>query len=451
MDVSREIDSREFLRLLYRKKLPFLVCAALVSLSIVIGGYLLPKTYEAKSVMMIENNVLNELIKTVTVTSPLDDKVKALGVVMKSRSLLSKVVEDLGPGPDGRKMDVEAAIAKFQEHTDIKIEVNRSTQRDMDVFIVSYTDSNPQFAANYVNALIRRYVEENTTLKREEAYGANKFLHDQITSFKVKLDRLESSIARQRSARTTPERSTLLSERLEQLIRKRDELMVQYTENYPEVIRIKGEIELLKAQMRNSSSQQSAVDQGLLDLERERETTKKIYEDLLATLRKSEVSTEVEVQDKAGVFRILDPAIVPTRPQSPKMMRVILLAIAAGFGAAAGLLMVIDKLDPSIKSVRTIRRLGLPVLAVISTMRTERENAASRRRDGMIYAAACIYLTVLLSIAGIEALGLGYVDRFIQGSKAEIGTTLRKIWNKQPAAASTGSFSGTRGSMHEQG
>ena len=71
------------------------MAAAVVSSLIVVAGYLFPKTYEARSVIFIERNVLNELIKSVTVTSSFEEKVKALSVVMKSRSLILKVMNEL--------------------------------------------------------------------------------------------------------------------------------------------------------------------------------------------------------------------------------------------------------------------------------------------------------------------------------------------------------------------
>ncbi len=430
MDTSSEVDLKRILRLAYKKKILFLATAAAVTAAIMIGGYLSPKKYQAKSVIFIERNVLNELIKDVTVTPSIEEKIKALSVVMKSRSLILKVMSDLEFDMVNKSSaQLESAIANFQEKTEISVEMNKATRRDMDLFTVSFTGSDPKFASTFVNTLVRRYIEENLSMKREEAYGASRFLLDQLSAFKVKLDKIESSITRQRKEKNVSQKSLALYEQLQPLLRRKNELLVQYTENHPAVARIKAEIETLEQQMRNASTA-AGPDSALVDLERERDTTKKIYEDLLATLRRSEVSTQLEVQDKAGAFRILDPAIVPTRPLSPNMVKVIMLALLSGLGGGLGLIILIDKADNSVKSVETLRKLGLPILAVISTIRTEQETAAIKKKDRAVYSVAGIYIGAVLLLAAMEIMGLTYVNDFVQGTKAGIGNTVKKIWQK---------------------
>lgn len=428
MEQQSEMDLKNVLRIVYRKKGVFFLTAALITSLIVIGGYMLPKTYEAKSVIYIERNMLNELIKTVTVTSSFDEKVKAFAMVMKSRNMLLKVISDLDLDITSKSpAQIEGLIKNFQEQTLITSEVNKTTRKDMDLFTISYTDSDPKLAANFVNTLVRRYIEENLSLKREEAYGASRFLLDQISAYKMKLEKIETAIIKQRKEKNVSEKSLAFYEQLQALHKKKSELMVLYTESHPDVARLKGEIEMMEEQIRSAAAG-PGPDAALLDLERERDTTKKIYEDLLATLRKSEVSTQLEIQDKAASFRILDPAIEPTTPLSPNMIRMILLALAAGLAGGAGLLILVDKADNSVKSVETAKKLGLPVLAVISTMRTEQETAAIKSKDTVVYVLAGLYVAVLLAVATLEAMGFSLVDRFIQETRAEITDSVKKIW-----------------------
>ena len=323
-------------------------------------------------------------------------------------------------------------IRGFQEGTEITIELNKA-QRDMDLFMVTYKNSDPKLASNYVNSLVRRYIEENLSMKREEAYGASRFLVDQISSFKQKLEKIEMAIARQRKdgRAPVPEKGVTVYDRLQELLARKEALLVQYTESHPEVMRIKSEIEHLRSQIKVTDQSPVGQDRVLIDLERERETTRKIYEDLMATLKRSEVSTQLEVQDKAGAFRIIDPAIEPTKPLSPNMGRIALLSILGGIGAAFGLLLLADQMDRSVKTVDTLKKMGMPVLAVISTMRTEREAAADRKKDGMVYAAAGVYLAALLTVATVETLGYSFIDNFVQSTRAEISNSVKKIWARK--------------------
>ena len=55
-------------------------------------------------------------------------------------------------------------------------------------------DLDPAFARDYINTLVNIYVEENLADKREESYGANRFLAEQVTFYKQKLDEIDAKI-----------------------------------------------------------------------------------------------------------------------------------------------------------------------------------------------------------------------------------------------------------------
>ena len=56
------------------------------------------------------------------------------------------------------------------------------------------SDPDPEFAKNYINALVGAYVEENLAAKREESFGASRFISEQVTFYKNKLDAIEDEI-----------------------------------------------------------------------------------------------------------------------------------------------------------------------------------------------------------------------------------------------------------------
>ena len=104
----------------------------------------------------------------------------------------------------------------------------------------------------------------------------------------------------------------------------------------------------------------------------------------------------MEVQDKATTFRIVDPAVIPIKPTSPDRVKIILLGIVAGLAAGFGAIVARDSLDRSVKSVDTVRALGIPVLAVIPRITDPAEIIGSRKRDHRLYAVAGVYFSVIL-------------------------------------------------------
>ena len=444
MEQADDLDIKRYLGLIYKKRVLFALTAMAVTSAMIVVSYLMPKVYEATSIIFIERNFLNDLIKDVTIAPAFEEKVKALSIVMKSRSMLIKVMGDLDLDINNRSAeDVERLLKKFQDKTDIKVEINKTNRRDMDLFIVSYTDSDPKLASNYVNALVRRYIEESLSLQREEAYGANRFITEQISFYKEKLEKTEREMAALRK-----NKGAVQNERRVHLQKRLNELLVLYTENHPEVIKTRTEIEQLKEQApdkgeparpqmasaaaaadggETSSRETQAGKRSMMELQREREMTKKIYDELLATRGKSEVSTQVEVQDKAGAFRILDPAIVPKEPVSPKMKKMILLSILAGIAAGIGIIIALDMMDSSVRSVDMAKKLGLPVLAVIPTIQTTQDMLQTKKKDRMLYSAVGIYLSVLMVITVMEIAGLPYVDNMFKETKAEIKSVAKSM------------------------
>ncbi|MFO0752942.1 MAG: GNVR domain-containing protein [Thermodesulfovibrionales bacterium] len=196
-------------------------------------------------------------------------------------------------------------------------------------------------------------------------------------------------------------------ERVLTLQRKLTDLLLTYTPNYPEVIRVRTEIETLKGQMASGqaplASDAGAADgevallnpvfqqlreemtradlelaaltakdeqlrrlmeskktylrsmpaekKSLTDLEMARATTKNIYEELVARLGQAEVSKQMEVQDKASTFRIVDPAVLPMKPVSPDRVKIMLFGILAGLAGGFGLVVLLDSVDRSVKTV----------------------------------------------------------------------------------------------------
>ncbi|MEI8354880.1 MAG: Wzz/FepE/Etk N-terminal domain-containing protein, partial [Deltaproteobacteria bacterium] len=61
--MQNEFDYRKYLNLLLRYKRLFAIAALTIMTGAIVICYLLPKKYEAKSIVFIEKNVLNDLLR----------------------------------------------------------------------------------------------------------------------------------------------------------------------------------------------------------------------------------------------------------------------------------------------------------------------------------------------------------------------------------------------------
>jgi succinoglycan biosynthesis transport protein ExoP len=408
---EQQFDLKRYLSLVYTRRYLVALTAAVIMTLAVALAYLLPRVYEARTLVSIDKNFLADILSRIAVTPTIEDKVRALSTVMKSRTLFLKVIGDLDV--DLSRMS-EAQIEKYfqdlQEKTDIRVEVSKTSQRkDVEFFILSNKDHNPKFARDFVNALVRRYIEESLGSRRDQTFGANRFLSDQISMFRERVDKLEGELIR-----LMADPSLQNYERLLELQKKMDVLLGQYTQDHPEVIRLRAEIETVRSQLPagttgSRSTQIASLDgkkKRIGDIVRERDTYKKIYEEFVTTYGKSEVSSQVEVQDKAATFRIIDPAVLPTIPVSPNRVLILLLGIVVGIAGGFGIVFLLDYLDPSVKSVDVLKSLGVTILAVIPHIDVVnvKEIVWRRRKDILLYGVSGLYVLAVAALAVREFL-----------------------------------------------
>lgn len=482
---SQELDYKRYLELLLQHKRLFLVTALLIMTGAVVVSYLLPKKFEAKSTVFIEKNVINELVKGIAVTPSMDQTLKVLNYAITSRTLLVKVINELDLlTKKNSDAELEGLLKGVQQNVKVNMKENN-------LFTVSYVARNPRVARDFVNTLVRLYVEENISSKREESYGATKFLSEQIGDFKGKMEKADAELARYKAAKggvisidearlfqeinlsqqklydiqlrrkhleglkpVARRTSDPLEGNLLNLLKRLEELRTQFTDSYPEIIRVKGEIETVKEQMRArkdggamvsdpqevgkieaelaalQTSEESlkryiATNQALLksiptakagldQLETEKKKQKELYDQLMTRHGQSEMSKQMEVQDKTTTFRIVDPAMMPIKPISPNRLKIMLMGLVGGIAGGAGLLLLRDSLSNTVRTVDAAKAFGYPVLAVIPRMQGIAVTDQMRRKDLRLYVAAASYFCLLLVFVAIEALDLGYVDRVLE-------------------------------------
>lgn len=476
-----QTDYKQYLHLIIRKKEWFIAISLAIFLISILISFLMPRKYEAVSTVFIEKNVIAELVKGITATPSMDDTIKVLTYAITSRTLLTKVVDSLDTVPAGvRKSVTEEFIKNLQKRVQVKV-------KDKNLFIITFVDQNPKMATDFVNTLVRLYIEENLSSKRGESYEATSFLSEQITTFKEKLDKAEEAVnqyksdkggviaideaklfegisqAQQKLHELEIQRRQLEASRqdlskgsaplrvtLNNLQKQLEELQAKYTDNYPEIIRLKAEIESTRAQISSGRAQTVVTPElskveaqisalraseeslrryigtnqallrnipsakaGLEQLQIEKENQKNLYNQLVARHGQSEVGKQMEVQDKSMTFRVVDPAILPTKPVSPKRLKIMLLGLVGGLAGAFGILFLLDSIDTSLKSSEDMRQFGLPVLATIPRITDPVQQETVRKRSHRLYLAAASLFLALSVFPLMELLQLPYMDKLL--------------------------------------
>lgn len=473
-----------YITVLMKRKGLFLVTALLIMTLGSLYTYIVPKYYEASCTVFIEKSVITQLVQGIAITPSMDDSLKVLTSVLRSRTLIQKAVQEVDFKLKTRSdAEIEKLITELQMNTQIKV-----ANKDQFRVIFKYTD--PVIARDYVNALVRNYIDAETSSKKTASSDASTFLTEQIATQKQKMMEIEAEVSQFKNSKNAVvnlDAGQLFSEinqeqqkifdlqlrrkqleeekkyvssasdpsrqKLVALLKRLDELRAQYTENYPEIINAKTQIEALQEELKlkkppnvqvgvskdiwkidselkaiqeNEASIQHhiAENRGLLasipssknvleKLEAAKATQKTTHDLLAMRNNQVEMSMQMGLQEMGTKFKIVDPAVTPITPVSPNRKKLLLFSIVMGFAGGAGILLLLEKLDNSVKLVDALKPLGLPILAVIPLIKSIEEVHAEQRRDMKIFAMGSAYFSLILMVLLMELLGIGLVEEIV--------------------------------------
>ncbi len=467
-----------YARILLQHKRVVVVVALLVMTLGVVISYVLPKKYEAQSTVFIEQSVISELVKGIATTPSMEAKIKVLTVAMMSRETLFKVMRILDKDVEfASDMEREAYITDLRERISIRLDEKRG------IFFISFQDSDPRYARDFVNTITQVYIESNTASKRDESLEATRFLSDQIESFKKRLDAVEDEINQYKAEhglQLATDETTIRFEiadaerKLEAIRARRLELetklqlmpsgtgrsghlvdmerqlaalLTAYTDQHPKVVRLQGQIRavknspsggmtgnsgsaaktLIQAEIDAAALQEKAqlatIDEktellrriptlrtGLNELLRKKENETLIYTQLVTRYGQSEVSKQMEMENKSMNFRVVDPAVMPDTAISPQRVPIMLLSALAGIGIGIAVIMVPYIMRGSVESLSDLRTLNQRVLAVLPAVPKPKEERIRVRGDRIFLSFATVYFLLLVAVGIMEALGRSPID-----------------------------------------
>jgi len=454
----------------------------------------LPDLYQSTALVMIERQQVPEAFVRATVTSELEIRLHTISQEILSRSRLESLISRMGLYSDLRGK-AEEAVDRMRR--DIRLELrgadaNRGNTTTS--FALSYRGRDPQTVATVTNTLASFYIEENLKARERQATGTAEFLKVQLNDAKRRLDeqearmgelqrrylgelpqQLQGNLATLESLNTqlriNSDNQTRLAERRDQiagqlsqaklnsggpepdevrLARLQQELVtlrIKYTDLWPDIIRIKDEIERLQKDMaapkpkpkpvagpptpevarlqdalgsvetelRLAKQDQTRLKQGIsnyqarldnapkreqeyLDATRDYQGTKELYQTLSRKYDDALLAESMEQRQKGEQFRILDSALPSGTPAAPRRSRLLIASLALSLVLGAGAMVLAELLDTSFHSSRDLRAYTtVPILVNIPRIVT---GADLRRRRWRFRLAAVGVLVALVVVGG---------------------------------------------------
>src|SRR5665213_3542752 len=478
---QRELTPQDYIAML-RRRWVLIVALTVLGPPFTYGvSKLLPNRYKSQTLVLVSQpTVASDLVKPVD-TSDMSQRLSSMQQQILSRSRLEPIIRQYGLFPkDANRKPMEYLVAELQKAIDVTpfLPMAETRANNLPGFYVNVTLSNPKTAQAVCNTITSMFIDENVHLRQQHSEDTTQFLAQQLTEAKAKLDDQDSKLAAfktrnfhglpddqknnldlltgltsqldaatQALARAQQDKSfaeSMLSQQVatwqasrdgsggqtpeQQLAPLQDELttlQARYTDDYPDVVKVKRDIAALKKKMADSENQKTPdpgtaskpkvepqqiaqlraqihtfdqviaertkeqdqikkqisvlqarvesspiIEQEFKQLTRDYQTALEFYNDLLKKRDESAMASDLERRQEGEEFRVLDAPNLPDQPSFPNRPLFALAGFVGGLGLGLGLAYVLEMQDTSFRTERDIETaLRLPVLAMIPAVK----------------------------------------------------------------------------------
>jgi len=476
---------------------------------ICIGGwtfvYKMPDVYKSSAKVHVDTRtMLRPLLRGLAIQSDVRGLVSIMKKLMFTQENMLKIAETAGMDVDrSSEKKIHQVIGKLKGA--LKIGGGRG-----EMFEISYESKEPQNAKSVVQAVLTVFSEQAQSSTLGDVDSAQRFIDNQIREYEQRLRNAERAkenfkrdnigllpgqpgegqfnviqSIRQGIEQSQMKLSELLSRkrvlqqqlaeaiasgdkwgltgedmdnsfegiRISQLKKRKNELLLKYTESHPNIASINAELEVLKkrkedeekingpstvamsspyvqsikieinkidteiatihsriASLKKKQTKEDdqfntrlAIETEMENLNRDYQSIKKNYMALIDRREQARMSSSVDTQVSALKFKVVDPANMPDSPSSPNRRLfysgVLLVGLAAGIALA--LLMVFIR--PSFVESKHLREVtGLPILGSVSEVVSHSQAKNNRYRLVMFAFANAI---LLISYTAVMMLG----------------------------------------------
>ena len=160
----------------------------------------------------------------------------------------------------------------------------------------------------------------------------------------------------------------------------------------------------IQAQLRAAENQMlkaPQVERGLASLVRDREAAQRKFEEIRAKQMNAQVAENLEGEQKAERFTLLEPPIAPDRPIKPNRRKMIALGLVLAAVAAAGMVMLMETLRGTVRGVGALTAIvGQRPLVIVPYIAIAAEGV--RRRKLWLRAAVAAVVALVLALAAVH-------------------------------------------------
>lgn len=495
-----------------RRRVTLAIVFAAIALTTLVVGLLWPRKYTASTTILAQqSSIITPLMEGAATPTANATRAGIARAVIFSRKVMDQILVTGGwaattPSP----VEQDSLIEDIRRRTTVKFSNDN-------LITISYYDSDPRRAYDVTRELAQLFISESLASKKRESRDAFEFINGEVETYRRKLSDAEQKLMAYRkqnadarvgsvadtNAHISQLRSQIETARMD-LMEKRSQagslnaqltgqseitavqttagiyqaqlanlqgelnkLLLTYTDEYPDVIRVRHQMQDLRQQLareeqrkqdRSAAGSPSALDSNVqfnplyqqlksqlsavqadsaataarmnaseamlqaelqrseriasseavtAELTRDYNVNRDVYQDLLTRREKARVSMNLDDKRQGLNFIIQNPAVMPLTPTGLRFMH---FAMAGGLLSLAipiGLLLGIARFDPRMHSAAQLEQLtGLTVLATVPFYPTPQDRRQERWRNRLMVAVVAAVGLVYLILFWLKLRGL---------------------------------------------
>ncbi len=443
----RQRTPSEYLKILRRRIWLIILPIIAVTPAVALVVSRLPDVYESVTLIVVRPSTLPTTVVPTVTEDSLSRQLTSIAQVVTSRSSLEPLVTkyELYKSERLRGEPMESIIDMLRR--DIRVEVNTSRNDITNGFNITVHGRDPRTTQAVTAELATKYIDQQTQNTVNSTTSAKTFIDQQVRLAKEELDAVDkqrldfmqqnvgnlpseatsligqlgglreqqkaliSEVGRLQDRRSALSSSLTLMRKQSQQIK--DDVIENTTDPkqtlaYSQLLmrkaQLEGELTHLRQELKEKHpdviAKQKEVDQVK---EREYQTKKGAYDQLLGQQSKINLGREAATQQQGESIEVVDAANLPSKPIAPK--RLVLSAMGLAVGFALGLLLTAILEIPRLLTIQSSEDArhytGLPVLISVPELLTPQEARALPRRRRLLLAAG-----VAMAIVSIPLLAL---------------------------------------------
>jgi succinoglycan biosynthesis transport protein ExoP len=508
---SEQPDVERYFDIIRRRHLQLLAPLFLTWLAVWGASWVLKPVYKSSTNILVEQPTMPENYVAPNVNENLQGRLQSITQQILSPTRLSLIIDKLHLYPDAPTMDDRVTLMK----KDISIDLVRDTRNnEINAFTVAFSAHDPEKAQQVTTQLTDLFINENLRVRQEESQGTTKFIEQQLAEARDVLSAQEAKVrafqAVHEGALPTQQASnmTILSGLQSQLQNEEDalnqakqqhvylqalieqsratrgtvradgtpsdvaqlnlelrgmrsqliDLRARYTDEYPDVLKLKDQIaktEKIRDEMvanpskvpedagardgegLNSTSplgqlqgqlkanqleitnrehgianlqqrineyqgrlnEAPSTEQQLAELTRGYDQSKANYDELLRKENSSAMATSMEKLQEGERFTVLDAPSLPAKPDFPNRLK--FCGIGLGLGLVVGVLVAagLEFADDRMHRDSDLKEM-LPATILSEIPEVVRPTDEAKKRRGRVLSWAATSLIVVMILAG---------------------------------------------------